>query len=110
MAQESIALNTPHSLGDIHVHKSVFSSIAHHVIEEMEYVELVSSNRPFKSGIQTNIDETGALTLTIPVRIHYQANVSDVATSLQNKIFESISYMTDYQPEHIQIQVVGFTF
>ena len=50
------------------------------------------------------------LTLSIPVKVNHKANVSDVCLNLQNKIFESISYMTDFKPEAIEIQVTGFIF
>ena len=50
------------------------------------------------------------LTLSIPVKVNHKSNVSDVCLNLQNKIFESISYMTDFKPEAIEIQVTGFIF
>ena len=54
--------------------------------------------------------EENHLRLTIPVKVHYKANVTDVCAKLQNKIFESISYMTEFKPDSIEIQVVGFIF
>ena len=42
--------------------------------------------------------------------MNYKAHVTDTCAELQNKIFESISYMTDFKPEAIEIQVTGFIF
>ncbi|MBP3853671.1 MAG: Asp23/Gls24 family envelope stress response protein [Erysipelotrichaceae bacterium] len=110
MAQEYITLKPENPMGTVKVNKSVFSSIALNTILEAEGVKLVEGNRrPFKSGILTSI-ENNELKMTIPVKIDYSANVADVCANLQNKIFESISYMTDFKPENIEIQVVGFNF
>ena len=110
MAQEYITLKADNPMGIVKLNKTVFSSIALNTIEEEDNVKLVEGNRrPFKSGIATSI-ENNELKMTIPVKVNYNANVSDVCSNLQNKIFESISYMTDFKPESIEIQVVGFNF
>ena len=109
MAKETIILEPTNKYGEVHLHKSVFSSIALNVIEEDENVKLVESSKPFKAGIVTRIEEN-ELILSIPVKVNYKANVSDVCANLQNKIFESISYMTNYTPDSIEIEVVGFIF
>lgn len=110
MAQEYITLQPENEMGSVKLNKSVFSSIALNTIQEEESVQLVQSNRgPFKTGILTTIEQN-ELKMTIPVKVNYNANVSDVCANLQNKIFESISYMTDFKPESIEIQVVGFIF
>ena len=44
------------------------------------------------------------------MKVKYTANVSDVCSKLQKKIFESISHMSDYTPDKIDIRVVGFIF
>lgn len=109
MAQEYITFEPQNDLGSVHLNKTVFSSIALNTIQEDENVELVEGSRPFKGGISTVIDENH-LRLNIPVKINYKANVTDVCANLQNKIFESISYMTEFKPDSIEIQVVGFIF
>ena len=110
MAQEYITLKPENPMGLVKLNQSVFASIALNTIQEEKDVKLVeSSRRPFKTGIVTSI-ENNELKMTIPVKVNYNANVSDVCSNLQNKIFESISYMTDFKPESIEIQVVGFNF
>jgi uncharacterized alkaline shock family protein YloU len=109
MAKEFIQLNFKDNLGDVNLNKGVFSSIARNVIEESENVQMTESSSPFKNGITTKI-EGNELYLTIPVKVQYNANVTDVCAGLQSKIFESISYMTDYKPASVQIDVVGFLF
>ena len=109
MAKEFIELQANDDLGTVSLNKSVFSTIAYNVIEEVENVQLVEGSKPFKTGISTRIEEN-RLYLTIPVKIVYNANVTDVCMNLQNKIFESISYMTNFEPESIEIEVVGFIF
>ena len=77
--------------------------------KEDENVQIAQGTKPFKTGIVTKVDDN-KLTLSIPVKVNHKANVSDVCLNLQNKIFESISYMTDFKPEAIEIQVTGFIF
>ncbi len=109
MAQEYITLETENDIGTVKLNRSVFSSIALNVVEEDEKVKLVEGSRPFKGGIDTSIDNNN-LKIVVPVKVDYKANVSDVCAKLQQKIFESISYMTEFKPESIEIQVVGFIF
>lgn len=108
MAQEYIVLEPVSDLGKVQLNKSVFSSIALNVIEEDENVKLAET-RTFKNGIVTKIDNN-SLSMILSIRINHKANVSDVCSDLQNKIFESISYMTEFKPDSIEIQVVGFIF
>ncbi|MGM9947228.1 Asp23/Gls24 family envelope stress response protein [Floccifex sp.] len=107
MAQEYIVLESSNELGKVQLNKSVFSSIAQNVIEEDENVRLVDTRT--KNGIVTRIENNG-LNLKVSIKINHKANVSDVCSQLQNKIFESISYMTELKPESIEIEVVGFIF
>ena len=109
MAKVFIQLPSRDSLGTINLNRSVFSTIATNVIDETENVQLFEGSKPFKGGVQTRIEDN-QLWLTVPVRIQYNTNVTDICASLQNQIFESISYMTDYKPESIEIEVVGFLF
>lgn len=107
MAQEYIVLESSNELGKVQLNKSVFSSIAQNVIEEDENVKLFESRT--KNGIVTRIENNG-LYIKVSIKINHKANVSDVCAQLQNKIFESISYMTELKPESIEIEVVGFIF
>lgn len=50
------------------------------------------------------------MVLTIEVKVKYTVNVSDACSKLQKKIFESISHMSEYTPEKIDVRVVGFVF
>lgn len=109
MAKEFIQLNFKDNLGTVSLNRAVFSSIARNVIEETENVTLVEASSPFRGGIQCRIEEN-ELSLTVPVKVAYNSNVTDVCAGLQSRIFESISYMTDYKPESVQIDVVGFNF
>lgn len=109
MAKEYIELEPGNEYGVISLNKTVFSTIAKNVIEEDENVQFAEGTKPFKTGIVTKVDDN-KLTLSITVKVQHKANVSDVCLNLQNKIFESISYMTDFKPEAIEIQVIGFIF
>ena len=106
MAKEYIELEPGNEYGVISLNKTVFSTIAQNVIEEDENVQIVQGT---KTGIVTRVEDN-KLTLSIPVKVNHKSNVSDVCLNLQNKIFESISYMTDFKPEAIEIQVTGFIF
>ncbi|WP_296240269.1 Asp23/Gls24 family envelope stress response protein [uncultured Faecalicoccus sp.] len=110
MAQEYITLENQSQLGTVKLNKSVFSSIALNVIEEDENVKLVENTRLRNSNTLSAQIQDNQLTMVVPVQVNYKANVSDVCANLQHKIFESISYMTGFKPESIEIQVVGFIF
>lgn len=105
MAQEYIVLE-PNKYGQVHLNKVVFSSIARNVIEDTENVVLVESK---KKSIVTEVDGN-KLSMALQVKVACNANVADVCSELQTKIFESISYMTDFKPDSIEISVVGFIF
>ena len=109
MAKEFIELESNNDLGTVTLNKTVFSTITSNVIEETEQVKLIEGTKPFKSGVTTRIEDN-KLYISVPIKIAYNANVTDVCASLQNKIFESISYMTNFKPESIEIEVVGFIF
>jgi uncharacterized alkaline shock family protein YloU len=109
MAKEFILLEAKDDLGTVSLNKSVFSTIATNVIDEEDNVQLFEGTKPFKGGVTTRIEDN-KLFLHIPVRIQYNANVTDICANLQNRIFESISYMTEFKPESIEIEVVGFIF
>ncbi len=108
MAQEYIRINSQSNLGEIQLNKSVFTSIAANVIEEDENVVLDNS-KTFKNAVNTKVVD-GKLSLVVAVKVNHGANVADVCADLQNKIFESISYMTDFNCDSIEIQVTGFVF
>ncbi|WP_019892833.1 hypothetical protein [Allobaculum stercoricanis] len=109
MSNETNSMKVAGELGTIVYNRNVFATIARNVIEDEKNVELVDNTKISRNDRLATIED-GKLYLTIPVRIGCQANVSDVCANLQNKIFETIEYMTEYKPEAIKIQVVGFIF
>ena len=99
MAQEYISVKTQNEIGVVALNKSVFTTIA----------KIAESSNLFKYPIGCKLVD-GKMVLTIEVKVKYTANVSDVCSKLQKKIFESISHMSDYTPDKIDIRVVGFIF
>lgn len=109
MSNETNTMKVAGEYGSIVYNRNVFATIARNVIEEEKNVEAVDNSKISKNDRLATIED-GKLYLTVPVRVSAQANVSDVCANLQNKIFETIEYMTEYKPEAIKIQVVGFIF
>lgn len=110
MAQEYITLENQGKLGAVRLNKTVFTSIALNVIEETEKVKLQENSRIRNANTLSAEIKDNQLVMNVPIQVSYKANVSDVCANLQQKIFESISYMTGLQPAAIEIQVVGFIF
>ena len=109
MAQEYIALKERNNAGVIALSKSAFQTIAKIVVEEDENIRLADSATPFKYPISCKLVDN-KMVLTIEVKVKYTVNVSDACSKLQKKIFESISHMSEYTPEKIDVRVVGFVF
>lgn len=109
MASESNEMRVQNQYGSVVYNRSVFSAIARNVIDENDKAVVAESSKVFRPDRISWIDDD-KLYISIPVRVDYQANVTDVCAALQSRIFESIEYMTDYKPESIEIQVVGFIF
>lgn len=109
MSNENNEMRVNDQYGSIVYNRSVFSAIARNVIDESDKAQVAETSKVFHADKLSWIED-GSLYIQIPVRIHYQSNVTDVCAQLQSKIFESIEYMTDYKPESIKIQVVGFIF
>ncbi len=109
MSNETTAMRVQDQYGSIVYNRSVFSAIARNVIDESKDAKVAETSKMFHADKLSWIED-GQLYVSIPVRISASANVSDVCSALQSKISESIEYMTDYKPESIQIQVVGFIF
>lgn len=109
MSNEINTMKVTDQYGSIVYNRSVFSAIARNVIEESKHAKVAETSKVYRSDRLSWIED-GKLYISIPVRISCNANVSEVCASLQDKIFESIHYMTDYKPESITIQVVGFIF
>lgn len=107
MSEEN-QMTTRDALGTVTYNKSVFSAIARNVIEESDFIEL-AEGRSFRAESLVTIKD-GKLSIRIPVRIAFSANVTDICAKVQKRIYESISYMTDYKPESVSVQVVGFIF
>lgn len=109
MAQDYIAVRPQNEIGVVALNKSVFTTIAKIAIDEERSIELNESSSLFKYPISCKLVED-RLVLTIEVKVKYTANVSDTCSKLQKKIFESISHMSEYTPDKIDIRVVGFIF
>ncbi len=109
MPNETSVMKVQDQYGSVVYNRSVFSAIARNVIDESKDAEAAESSKMFNSEKLSRIEE-GKLYISIPVRVSCKANVTDVCAALQTKIYESIEYMTDYKPESIEIQVVGFIF
>lgn len=106
---ETNQMSVHDQFGTVTYNKSVFSAIARNVIDETDSIEVAEGSKMFRADDITTIQD-GQMTIKIPVRVAYSANVTDVCAKVQQRIYESIAYMTDYKPESIQIQVVGFIF
>lgn len=48
--------------------------------------------------------------ITLDVKVKYLAKVEEICARLQAKIYDSISHMSDYSPDVIDIRIVGFLF
>ena len=101
MAQEYISVKTQNEIGVVALNKSVFTTIAKIAVDEDDAIVLNESSNLFKYSIGCKLID-GKMVLTI--------EVSDVCSKRQKKIFESISHMSDYTPDKIDIRVVGFIF
>lgn len=109
MAQEYVALKQNNAAGMIALNKSVFQQLSKIAVDEEEDVVLSEGVSPFKYPLTCKIQDD-QLILTLEVKVKYTANVNEVCTRLQAKIFESIQHMSDYKPDVIDIRVVGFVF
>ena len=108
MAQEYLLAKNKNNLGQIALSKSVFETIAKIALEEEEQLALAEAG-PFKSALNCKITDD-QLVMTLDVKVKYQVRVEDVCARLQAKIYDSISHMSDYTPDVIDIRIVGFIF
>ena len=109
MAQDYIVIQPQNEIGIVALNKSAFTTIARIAIDEENSIVLNESGNLFKYPISCKLVDN-KMVLTIEVKVKYTANVSDACSKLQKKIFESISHMSEYTPEKIDIRVVGFVF
>ncbi len=109
MSNERNEMKVVDQYGTIVYSREVFSAIARNVIEEFKDAQVADTSKLYRSERLSWIED-GKLYVSVPIRVNCNANVSDVCASLQNRIYESIEYMTDYKPESIEIKVVGFIF
>ena len=109
MAQDYIVIQPQNEIGIVALNKSVFTTIARIAIDEENSIVLNESGNLFKYPISCKLVDN-KMVLTIEVKVKYTANVSDACSKLQKKIFESISHMSEYTPEKIDIRGVGFVF
>ena len=108
MAQEYIALQQKNEIGLIALSKSVFQTIAAIAVEEEDNISLADST-PFYYPLSCKI-KNDQLILSLDIKVKYNVNTNEVCSRLQNKIYESISHMTDYIPDIIDVHVLGFIF
>lgn len=109
MSSETNEMRVNDEYGTVVYNRSVFSAIARNVVDESDQAQVAETSKLFHADKLSWIED-GKLYVSIPVRVDYKANVTDVCASIQSRIYESIEYMTDYKPESIEIQVVGFVF
>lgn len=109
MAQEYIAVKDTQDLGLVALSKTVFETITQIAVEDSESLVLNDKTNPFKGAISCKI-QNDQLVIKVKVKVNFDANVRSVCTSLQNRIYENISHMTDYTTDVIDIKVVGFLF
>lgn len=108
MAQEYIAIKQKNDIGMIALSKSVFQTIAAIAIEEDENVVLGEMS-PFKYPLSCKI-QNDKLLINLDIKVKYNVNVNEVCSRLQNRIYDSITHMSDYTPDVIDIKVNGFVF
>lgn len=103
---EYIRLSNDNQLGDVAFSIEVLKHIALIEIEEEKDAKL-AQEALFKSPITCTIEEN-KLKLNINVDVRFKSNVKEVTNRLQKRIDESITHMTAYDVEEININVVGF--
>ncbi|WP_075876319.1 Asp23/Gls24 family envelope stress response protein [Merdibacter massiliensis] len=109
MAQDYIVIQPQNDIGIVALNKSVFTTIAKIAVDEDDAIILNEGGGLFKYPISCKLVDN-KMVLTIDIKVKYTVNVSDACSKLQKKIFESISHMSEYTPEKIDIRVVGFVF
>ena len=102
MAQDYVILDKKNENGMIAINKSVFESIAEISIGDIENAVAVKETR-FSKPVSVRIDK-GELLVTADIKVKYGAN----AELLQNKIYESILFMTGYKASDVTVNVTGF--
>ena len=107
MAQEYLLAKNKNQLGQIALSKSVFETIAKIAVEEEE--QLALADGAFRSALTWKITDD-QLIITLDVKVKYLAKVEEICARLQAKIYDSISHMSDYSPDVIDIRIVGFLF
>ncbi len=109
MAQEYVAIKENNQNGIIAMSKRVFQSIAKIAIEEDDNLKIATKNGLFSDALSCKV-VNDQLVLTVNVKIKNGANVHDTCAKVQGRIFENIEHMCGYQPDMIDIRVVGFIF
>ncbi len=103
---EYIRLTNESTIGEVAISIEVLKHIAQIEIEEDKDVRLANEGL-FKTPISCNI-EGNKLKLNINLDVRFKCNVKEVTNRLQQRIDESISHMTTYDLEEINLNVVGF--
>lgn len=107
MAQEYLAMKNKEK-GLIAINTTVFETIAKICVEEEKNVTL-SDVSYFKNAINCKM-ENDKLVLDLSVKVDYNANVNEVCSKLQTRIYDNVKFMTDCVADTITINVKGFTF
>lgn len=104
MAQDFIKLTHPEQLGFTSIKKEVFNSIAFIACQDEKHA-VCEKNSSVSSKITEN-----QLIIKIDVKIQYGQNVSDVSSSIQSKVTQSIEQMTGLLCRNVDVNVIGFVF
>lgn len=103
---EYIKLEMEDQLGEVSLSTEVLKHIAQIEIEEDNDARL-SSEGFFKSPITCSVEDN-KLKLNINLDVRFKTNVKEVTQRLQNRIDETITHMTSYDLDEINLNVVGF--
>lgn len=107
MAQEYLAMENKDK-GLMAISTNVFETIAKICVEDEKDVVLADASY-FKNAINCKmVDEK--LVLNLNVKVNYNAQVNDVCSRLQTRIYDNVKHMTDCVADTIIVNVNGFTF
>lgn len=106
VAQDFITLNQFNDIGQVHIQKDVFNSIAIYACDEEKRAVVEGHAR--KHIVSKIIDNQ--LLISLDVKIQYGQNVNEVSESLQSKIAQMIEHMTGFKCSHVDVSVIGFDF
>lgn len=104
--EEYIVLDNEENLGEVVISTEVLRHIT--LIEIAEEKDARSSQEGlFKNSVACSV-ENGKLKINANIDIRFKVNVDQVTSRLQRRINESITHMTNYEIEEINLNVHGF--